>query len=201
MTWLIAAKAGAALLMALASVLVLRFCWQADRAGQIRMTTSRRRQFLKEEEPMKKALVVLALLFSAATIHADDWMESPDPGPVLSKPPHFAPKPCRAVTHDCRISRIEIKVTRRQVDGWYHLAATFVGHDGRGLDPARCPDQNRPSWSVVPYPEDMRFSDALGYHFIVLVPPGPVTVDTVTVQGFQVNNPVYPRGRRRFIAR
>jgi len=38
-------------------------------------------------------------------------------------------------------------------------------------------------------------------HFLVLVPPGPVVVDAVTVQGFQVNNPVYPRGQRRFVAR
>jgi len=185
----------------LGSIAVLWTLWIHDEPedlGSIDMTHARHAQFQKEEA-VKKALVVLALLFSAAAIHADDWAESP--GPALSKPPHFAPKPCRAVTHDCRIARIEIKVTRRVVDGWYHLAATFVGYDGRGLDPARCPDQNRPSWSVVPYPEEMRFSDALGYHFLVLVPPGPVTVDAVTVQGFQANSPVYPRGQRRFVAR
>ena len=50
MTWLlILAKLGAALLMALASVLVIRFCWQADRADRVRMTRERLEQFQKED--------------------------------------------------------------------------------------------------------------------------------------------------------
>ena len=50
MTWLlIAAKAGAALLMLWGSVLVIRFCWSADKADRIRMTESRRREFTEEE--------------------------------------------------------------------------------------------------------------------------------------------------------
>ena len=207
MTWLspetayIAAMALSAPLLVWASWRVLLHCWQADQAGagQIRMTPSRRREFLKEET-MKKALV-LALLFVPASSSADDWVVAVPPAQHASIGGEVTRAPRVVVRHDCRIARIDLKVTRRRVDGWYHLAATFIGYDGRGLDPQRCPDQNRPSWSVVPYPEGMRFSDALGYHFLVLVPPGPVTVDAVTVQGFQANSPVYPRGQRRFVAR
>ena len=46
---LILAKTGAALLMALASVLVLRFCWSADREDHVRMTRERLGQFQKED--------------------------------------------------------------------------------------------------------------------------------------------------------
>ena len=129
---LILAKLGAALLMVLASILVIRFCWQADRAGQIRMTPTRRRQFLKEEEPMKKALVVLALLFVPAVSQAT----------VI-------------VVHDCRVARVDVKVTRGAPSatypaGYYRFRAAYLAATGAPLSTVRCPDQNNPGWTFDP---------------------------------------------------